>query len=78
MNAKPVIETFYSLKFPKEVFPNGISLHKVAGMIFGDLERRFGKGTSLSIHTIKRVLQNDENIWKQFKIKGRNYFFEQM
>ena len=66
INAKPVLETFYSLQFPEKA-----KLHKVAEMIYDDLERRFGKGESPSISTIIRVLKADTDIWKQFdEIKG--------
>lgn len=75
INAKPVIETFYSLKFPKEVFPKGASLHKVAGMIENILKDKIKPPPS--IFTIKRVLKNDGEIWKQFKVKGRNYIIKQ-
>jgi hypothetical protein len=73
-----IIKTFNGLQFPKEAFPRGVSLHKVADMIKNNLaeDEEFH-----SIDKIKRVLRKDEEVWKQFtetKIEGKKYFIKQV
>ena len=64
-DAHLVKKTFSGLQFPKEAFPNGVSFHKVAGMIEIILKSKITD--PFSIDKIKRILKNDEMIWRQFK-----------
>ena len=77
--SEPIANAFWGLKFPKEVFPNGVSLNKIANMIKENLKSKYP--VPPSIDTIKRVLRKDEKIWKQFtetKIKGKNSIIMQI
>lgn len=75
ITAKQIKDTFYGLQFLKMAFPKGVSLNKVAGMIYIKLNRVY------CIDTIKRVLKKDEEVFKQFTettIKGKKSYIKQV
>jgi hypothetical protein len=79
IDSKQIKDAFYDLQFPKEIFPNGVSLHKVAGMVHNVLKAKIKEPPG--IDKIKGILRNDETIWKQFKetkVNGRKYFIKQI
>jgi hypothetical protein len=77
-NAQPIKDTFQGLHFPKELFPNGVSLHKVADTIYAILDDKVQEPPS--VDTIKRILKRDPEIWGKFKpkkIKNKTFYILQ-
>lgn len=75
--ANHIIKIFDDLKLSR-AFPKEASFHKVADMIHKSLKSRCQEPPC--IDTIKRVLKNQKEIWKEFKeikVKGKKFFILQ-
>lgn len=68
-NAPPISKAFWNLKFPKEVFPKGVTIHKAATMIQGILWKAKRIDSPPDIKTITNYLKTDEKISELFKEK---------